>query len=134
MLRQSSHRRLAWVFALLIVLGCSGGDAEEQDHAPSGASCPPGSTLTYETFGRHFMKEYCTRCHSSELHGAERNGAPSDHDFDTLAALLATDRRHIDEMAAAGPEHVNTAMPPTDPKPSTSERELLGEWLACEMP
>lgn len=122
------------LLGLLLLLGCSGQHAEDEHHEPSGATCPPSSTLTYETFGRAFMNDYCTRCHSSALRGAERNGAPSDHDFDTLAGIRATTTHHIDELAAAGPAHVNTAMPPTDPKPSTSEREQLGEWLACEMP
>ncbi len=90
--------------------------------------------LTYETFARDFMTRYCVRCHSSTLSGNERNGAPSDHDFDTLAGLHATDPAHIDEQAAAGPNHSNTEMPSDDPRPSDGERRELGEWLACGMP
>lgn len=135
MLRAFHHRKTgARLLGLLLLLGCGGEHADDEQHEPSGATCPPGSSLTYENFGREFMNDYCTRCHSSALDGADRNGAPSDHDFDTLAGIRATTTHHIDELAAAGPDHVNTAMPPTDPKPSKSERERLGEWLACEMP
>jgi hypothetical protein len=132
-LRDRRARR-AFAVGVVALLGCSGDPSEGERNEPSGATCPPNSALTYDNFGRAFMDAYCTRCHSSMLQGAERNGAPSDHDFDTLLWLRATDTRHIDEMAAAGPAHVNTAMPPSDPRPSTSEREQLGEWLACEMP
>jgi uncharacterized membrane protein len=79
------------------------------------------------------MASYCTRCHSSSLQGAARNGAPSDHDFDSLAGIQAM-AEHIDEWAAAGPERVNTAMPPSGSKPSEAERRQLGEWLACDAP
>lgn len=135
---RAPHRRQAdraRVLGVLFLLGCSGDPTDDEQREPSGATCPPGgTTLTYENFGRAFMNEYCTRCHSSTLHGAERNGAPSDHDFDTLLGLRTTDKSHLDEMAAAGPAGVNTLMPPSDPRPSTSERRQLGEWLACEMP
>jgi hypothetical protein len=116
-----------------LAVGACGDRDEHQERAPTGAICPPDSTLTYETFGREFMATYCTRCHASSVSGAARNGAPSDHDFDTLAGIEAN-KEHIDEYAAAGPAHVNTTMPPTEPKPSLAEREMLGEWLACEMP
>jgi len=99
----------------------------------TGATCPQGSELTYETFARDFMESYCTRCHASSLRSADRQGAPSDHNFDTLAGLRATDPEHIDEQAAAGPNANNTAMPPTAPTPSNAERQKLGEWLACGM-
>ena len=60
-----------------------------------------------------------------------RQGAPSDHNFDTLAGILKVSG-HVDSHAAAGPVSVNTSMPPSDPKPPEEERRKLGEWLACE--
>jgi hypothetical protein len=112
--------------------GCSSDPPSEG--GPTGSTCPSDSMLTYETFGRGFMDEYCVRCHSSALSGSERNGAPSDHNFDTLAGLHDTEPEHIDEQAAAGPNRVNTAMPTDEPRPSEAERRKLGEWLACGMP
>jgi uncharacterized membrane protein len=105
---------------------------EEHEHegTPSGAACN-GSTLTYENFGQMFMEAYCTRCHSSELTGEARNCAPSDHNFDTLDEIVLY-RDHIDEAAAAGPDSVNEAMPPSGAKPTSEERQNLGIWLACE--
>jgi hypothetical protein len=115
-------------FVALVVVGtaaCGGGSP-----TPTGAVCPPGSTLTYENFARPFMEAYCTRCHSSELRGEDRHGAPVFHDFDTEIGILNVGG-HVDEEAAAGPNAVNTFMPEDDPKPTEAERFQLGEWLAC---
>lgn len=119
---------------------------------PSGATCPDESTLTYNNFGKAFMDNYCVSCHSSSLPSHERQGAPSDHNFDTLAEIQNTHLEHIDLVAAAGPNSTNTFMPPEDhvhddsttdnhphhtaamPYPSTTERFSLGEWLACGAP
>ena len=123
-----------WAFALLAVIGtasCGGDDDNHAGAAPSGAVCPSGSTLTYDSFGKDFMTKYCTRCHSSAVTGEMRNGAPSDHNFNTFAGIFVM-ADHIDEHAAAGPDAVNTEMPPSDPKPTEEERRKLGEWLACE--
>lgn len=123
----------AAVFALA---GCSddhaepGGHHDGEEGAPSGATCPPGSTLTYETFAKDFFDGYCTRCHSSDKTDDARQGAPLGHDFDTEEGVLAV-AEHVDAYAAAGPDSVNTRMPPSNPRPSEAERRQLGEWLAC---
>jgi len=102
---------------------------------PTESVCPPqGSTLTYENFGKAFMVQYCTRCHSSELMGAARMGAPSLHDFDTRYGVIGV-HEHVDETTAAGPASVNKGMPPDPgPYPTLDERYQLGEWIACGMP
>lgn len=106
----------------------------DHDHAesPTGATCPPDSTLGYENFGAPFMEAYCVRCHSAALVGEARNGAPLYHDFDTLLGILQV-ANHVDAYAAAGPDAVNTQMPPSGAKPTVDERYQLGEWLACEV-
>ncbi|HWO20072.1 MAG TPA: hypothetical protein VNO30_14900 [Kofleriaceae bacterium] len=106
---------------------------EEIFGPPTESTCPQGSTLTYNNFGKQFMESYCTSCHSSELTGAARNGAPTFHDFDTLFGIKAVSD-HIDEASAAGPAAINEGMPEDGPKPSEMERYLLGEWIACGMP
>lgn len=118
-------RTLALSLPFLFAAACGGGDP-----TPTGATCPPGSTLTYDNFARPFMEAYCTRCHSSTLQGADRHGAPLYHDFDTEVGILNV-RGHVDKEAAAGPDAVNTFMPEGDPKPTDDERYKLGEWLAC---
>ena len=100
---------------------------------PTESVCPQGSTLTYENFGKPFMEAYCTRCHAANLRGADRQGAPSFHDFDTIFGIRVV-FDHIDETTASGPAATNTSMPPDDPAPSLAERKQLGEWIACDMP
>ena len=99
----------------------------------TGATCPPASTLTYASFGQVFMESYCTRCHSSTLSGADRNGATAFHDFDTrLGVLQVAD--HVDQAAGSGPNATNDQMPPDGAMPSLAEREMLAEWIACGAP
>ena len=105
----------------------------EEEGTPSGAVCPPESTLTWDSFGQQFFADYCTRCHSTELSGAARQGAPNDHNFDS-AELVRDELDHTDEQAAAGPDSVNTLMPIGGPTPTEDERKQLGEWLACGAP
>lgn len=123
--------------ALLLAsqMGHGGGCGGEEDvfGDPTGSTCPQGSTLTYNNFGKAFMEQYCTRCHSSELTGSARNGAPSFHDFDTLPGIKAVSD-HIDETTAAGPSSTNEGMPEDGAKPTLMERQQLGEWIACGMP
>jgi hypothetical protein len=112
--------------------GCCAGE-EDIFGPPTQAACPQGSTLTYQSFGKPFMEQYCTGCHHSDLVGAARHGAPTFHDFDTLSGIKAVSE-HIDQTAAAGPAGVNQGMPEEGPFPTTAERYLLGEWIACGMP
>lgn len=128
-------KRLSSLLAILLVTLPAA--ACEQDHEdegpPTGALCPDDSTLTWDSFGKGFMESYCTRCHSTALSGAERKGAPSDHNFES-AALVRMQIEHIDGQAAAGPDAVNTEMPIGAPTPTEDERRKLGEWLACGAP
>jgi uncharacterized membrane protein len=130
-----------WAVALLLCVlssSCSSEDEGDpignQEPGPStGSTCPSQQTLTYENFGRGFLENYCTRCHSSELSGSARHGAPSGYDWDDIESV----RSHsaiIDKMAAAGPDAVNMTMPPNAPRPTLEEREQLGEWLECGAP
>ena len=118
--------RALMIVAVLGAVGCSGAEP-----TPTGASCPPGSPLTYDNFAKPFLTSYCTRCHSSTRTGEARMGAPLFHDFDTETGILNV-ADHVDEEAAAGPEAVNELMPPDGAKPAEEERFHLGEWLACE--
>lgn len=100
---------------------------------PTESVCANGSTLTYNNFGKAFMESYCTRCHASTLSGAERHGAPSFHDFDSVFGIRAVSD-HIDETTASGPAATNEGMPPNGAMPTLAERQQLGEWIACGMP
>ncbi len=138
-LRVDRPRTLSGLLALLLASACSptaaGADDEGQQRGqPSGAACPENSTIDYENFGRAFMTAYCVRCHSSSLASSARNGAPSDHDFDTLDSIQSMHLEHIDANAAAGPLSTNATMPASGPQPSDADRYRLGEWLACGAP
>lgn len=125
-------RRIVLGFALLLVLmghdhgGCGGNEG-----APTTSDCDP--RLRWDSFGKGFMTTYCTSCHSSELRGGERRGAPPDHDYDTQEGVQV-DPTHLDLAAAAGPGAHNDSMPPYGPSPTLAEREQLGRWLACGAP
>ncbi|MEZ4450905.1 MAG: cytochrome c [Nannocystaceae bacterium] len=126
-------RALVLTFAALGLAGLACEDEDEDPGPPTGSTCPSDSTLTWDNFGEAFMTQYCTRCHSSSLHGADRQGAPSDHNFNTVE-LVREEIEHTDESAAAGPDATNTSMPIGAPTPTDEERRQLGEWLACGAP
>jgi hypothetical protein len=114
----------------------SGGEGHGHDEmiGPlTGAECPDDSILTYDNFGKKFMADYCTTCHSSSLSGAARNEAPDDHNFDTLADVDLM-KEHIDQYAGSGPASTNTRMPLGNTKPTMEERQKLSEWIACGVP
>src|SRR6187549_3900382 len=114
----SGIRRVTSMALAVAALSSCGSDNEAAESGgPSGAVCPTDSTLTYDNFGQAFVEDYCTRCHSSALTGAARNGAPSDHNFDTLDLIKDTEVEHLDEQAAGGPDRVNRIMPPSGQKP-----------------
>ena len=97
---------------------------------PTGSVCPTDAPPTYDGFAKPFMAAYCTRCHASTLAPDQRHGAPSFHDFDTEYGIKGV-ADHVDLTAAAGPDAINTRMPPDDPRPTVDERRRLGEYLAC---
>lgn len=101
--------------------------------APTGSTCPPDSSLTYESFGHAFFDAYCQTCHASSVRGGARQGAPRSHTYDDRASIVAA-IEEIDLRAAAGPSAVNEDMPRSYPVPTLRERERLGEWLACGAP
>jgi uncharacterized membrane protein len=115
--------------AVGLLVQCGGGHSHSHQHEGSGATCPTGSTLTYESFGQTFMSTYCTRCHSQTKTGPSRIGAPADHNFDTIDEIRVF-KNHIDEHAAAGPNGTNRAMPLGQPKPerrrTTEARRVAG--------
>ncbi len=109
-----------------------GGDEEFEFGPPTGAVCPPeGTTLTFESFVEPFFESYCQRCHSVDVVGDDRQGAPSDHNFDTFVEAKSL-RDHIDWTTGSGPDATNELMPIGGPKPTIEERKQLSEWLACD--
>ncbi|MFO0590539.1 MAG: hypothetical protein U0441_23560 [Polyangiaceae bacterium] len=90
----------------------------------SGSSCPNGTDLTLENFGRPFMDKYCNYCHGSTI--LDRKGAPPAYVFETPEQIEKWAARIY--VRAAGP---NDSMPPGPDDPPREERDKLEEWLAC---
>ena len=125
------RRRIFLVPMLVLLMGHDHGGCGGATGSPTEATCDP--RLTYDNFGQAFMTTYCTRCHSSEVAGGQRRGAPDDHDYDTREGVQA-DPTHIELASAMGPAAKNSRMPPYGAMPTDHERELLGQWLACGAP
>lgn len=102
--------------AICFLLACGGG-ASSTGIDIANLTCPPDSTLTYESYGRLAVQEHCLSCHagkeSPRLDNVER---------------IRTHARAILDAAVA-----TTAMP-ADADMTFAEREMLGEWLACGAP
>ena len=110
--------------ALVLILSACGGAAPKE----AAAGCPPDSYLDYRNFGAPFLRSWCTGCHSSELTGDARAGAPIGVDLDTRAGALA----HLDGIKRRAAVELPT-MPPRG-APGADERALLNEWLSCGAP
>ncbi len=117
----------------LVVLGCT--DSGDDSQAPSDDSSTADDTgkvvcddsITYDSWAETFFSTYCTSCHSSERTGTERHGAPDSANFNTYAGVELK-WNYIIEMATG----FNPRMPPSNPKPTDEEREILHAWLWCE--
>ena len=132
---------LAWPCALGLALSsaaCLGHDHEEphdtdallhdaHDHveAATGATCPPSSTLRYDTFGEPFVAAYCSSCHASSVEGEARHGAPASVNLESVEQIRVF-AEACDRHAGAGPLAVNDAMPPEGfPRPEEEERRAF---------
>lgn len=108
------------VIALVALIACKKtGDA-------TGSTCPTNSTLTYDNFGKTFMTNYCTECHSST---GGKHEQPMLDDITSIRGAISD----IDRTSAAGPNATNDVMP-GDFDVAEDERRKLGEWLACGAP
>jgi mono/diheme cytochrome c family protein len=103
-----------WLVAMLAgSMGCGGGGLGD---------CPPNSDVT-QTQGRQILMDNCVTCHSSQLTGAARSGAPADYNFDDIAFVR-------EEAAELYSEAESGAMPPTGGL-NDSQVESLRVYLAC---
>jgi hypothetical protein len=108
----------------VFLAGCGGTQVQP---APPPTLCET-LELDYRSFGAPFMRDWCTGCHSSDLTGDARAGAPADVNFDTRDGVLM----HLDRIQARA-----AASPPTMPprgQPGPEERSLLADWISCGAP
>ena len=90
--------------------------------------CPEDNFLDYYNFGRAFMLNWCTACHSEHMAEGDRADAPLGIDFNTVELV----RTHADRIWARSGD-LNETMPPFGGA-SVEERAALGAWLACGAP
>jgi uncharacterized membrane protein len=83
------------------------------------------SYLDYANFAAAFSADWCRGCHGAAVPEGMRQKAPLDVNFDSLDAL-----RHWNERIRVRATGDAPTMPPAG-GPSTEERALLAEWLAC---
>lgn len=81
-------------------------------------------TITYETVGQPFLRNYCTSCHSSSLPSGKRYGAPLDVNLDSYNSAKQFALRsyvravHFEDMPAGGGV-------------SEPERQRFAQWALC---
>ena len=89
--------------------------------------CTHDPPLSYDTFGRQYLRTHCAGCHSSGLPEGYREGAPVGVDLDTWAGALQWAERT--EARATGD---SPTMPPGG-GPTDEERARFTEWVQCEL-
>jgi hypothetical protein len=102
--------------ASIVDAASSSGDSGLSNDAGAGGDA--GGCATYENFGKQFMTTYCIVCHT---------GATAKHmvQLDTLAGVQKN------KVAVKRQAVTTTVMPEANPKPSSAERQKLGQWLDC---
>ncbi len=86
--------------------------------------CPPrGTALAWGNFASPFFAARCGACHSLDLSGPDRNGAPADQNWDDYDAVVKYAPRILDQVMKA-------KMPPGG-WILANEAEGLREWIAC---
>ena len=116
--------------------GASGADPDEPTAmnpnkplpVPTSLDCPTGTNLSYENFGAQFLRRYCSECHSVDLAGVDRHGAPDSVNFDSSADAISL---RIEMIRSAGSD--DASMPP-GVAILKGERALFREWLNCGAP
>ena len=91
--------------------------------------CPNGTVLTYENYGRAFLLNHCTTCHSKVRFDEERAGAPEEINLDHPDDVALWRARMIGSLR----ENSDNAMPPSRSIPD-AQRTLALEWLSCGAP
>lgn len=105
----------------LAASGCGGGGDDDGGFTVDcSGDVPSYSELT--------ILDTCTGCHSSELDGVEREGAPEDINFDTYEAAVDSS---IDAVGVLS----NGSMPPPGvAQPSAAQKQAFYNWAGCDTP
>jgi hypothetical protein len=102
--------------------------ADRRSPAPAlpPAADPCAGAGTWASTGLPTLLTWCTACHSAQVHGDARRGAPAGVDFDTLAGA----RQHAARIAA----RVEAGTMPPASAVGAAEAAALLTWLRCGAP
>jgi len=123
-------RLLAWTTVLLGVLsfavGCGDDGGETEEHELPDVECEGADVPAFDEVAAF---EKCTMCHSSELMGPDRNGAPEDDNWDDYEEAV----EHAELIAH---EVFEGEMPPAASgiTLTAAEEEELYLWALCGTP
>jgi hypothetical protein len=112
------------LFVSATVVGCSSDSGDDSGDSRDPVDCSTGAIPTFSSLDF----STCTGCHSSELSGSARDGAPSDINFDVYASAKTHASHAVSEIDEG-------AMPPSSlPKPSQAVVDAIARWAACGTP
>jgi uncharacterized membrane protein len=128
-MRSSRDIVMAALFAGAAAFAATAAGCGAGEDSPGGGSSDPHrcqtSYLDYESFGKPFLLDWCTGCHSAAVPATMRQNAPTDVNLDTLEGA----RRFAERITVRAAGSAAT-MPPAG-GPSAEERALLAEWISC---
>jgi len=124
------------ILAVVLLMACGGDDGpgpqpSTTPSASTGDTAAPlegCETVSWGTTADPFLSTWCTSCHSSQLEGELRYGAPDGIDFDTYDGALAWAAR-IRATSTVEP----TVMPPAGGV-GADEMAQMALWLDCGLP
>ncbi len=79
-------------------------------------------SITYTSHIKFILDQNCIRCHSTEKTGRQRNGAPSNVNWNTYAEAIKNADRGNNKIQAG-------AMPPNSDGLAQSDKDLFQKWI-----
>ncbi len=119
---------LRLTFALILTLAFAGCGGDNSPVNPgNGNGNGNGEEITYTSDIQPILAANCTRCHSTTLTGAARNGAPVDVNWNTYAAAVQAAPRGLLRMQAG-------TMPPTGNRVPAADITKFQQWIQAGTP
>lgn len=122
------ERSLVLTLALVpIAIACGSESSDVSDDSADPIDCDAEVVPGYSELS--IFADVCTHCHSSDLEGPDRNGAPSTLNFDTYESASEAIARILGQVKTGH-------MPPADSGyvVTTEQKHDLYLWADCDMP
>ena len=119
-------RRFGWFLGVVSVWACDGGTGDTAVELPDSlGQCEPSEMVGWSEVEPLFAL-HCTSCHSSELEGAERQGASTGIDYDSLDTARLNGELTW-QLVRSGQMPLQGTVPFDDAM-------IIWEWLSCGGP